>query len=85
MGEVEWANLKAHELRRLAEQDAVVLLPVAALEQHGPHLPVQVDTRLAGEISKRTAKRAGSVYIHLSQIMVPDKHSMAMKEQVVLS
>ncbi|MDP6705605.1 MAG: creatininase family protein [Alphaproteobacteria bacterium] len=60
MGEVEWANLKAHELRRLAEQDAVVLLPVAALEQHGPHLPVQVDTRLAGEISKRTAKRASA-------------------------
>lgn len=55
MPEVEWANLKAHELRRLAEQDAVVLLPVAAMEQHGPHLPVQVDTRLAGEIAKRTA------------------------------
>ena len=60
MSEVEWANLKAHELRRLAEQDAVVLVPVAAMEQHGPHLPVQVDTRLAGEISRRTAERASA-------------------------
>ncbi len=61
MTEVEWANLKAHELRRLAEQDAVVLLPVAAMEQHGPHLPVQVDTRLGGEIARRTAAKASAV------------------------
>jgi creatinine amidohydrolase len=60
MSEVEWANLKAHELRQLAEQDAIILLPVAAMEQHGPHLPMQVDTRLAGEISKRTAERASA-------------------------
>ncbi len=56
MTEIEWANLKAHELRRLAEQDAIVVLPIAALEQHGPHLPVQVDSRLAGEVSRRAAR-----------------------------
>lgn len=58
MAEVEWAKLKAHELRRLAEQDAVVIVPVAAMEQHGPHLPVHVDTRLAGEVSRRGAVKA---------------------------
>ena len=68
MQEVEWANLKAHELRRLAEQDAVVLLPVAAMEQHGPHLPVQVDTRLAGEISRRAALRASA---QVPTVMLP--------------
>ena len=60
MSEVEWANLKAHELRRLAERDAVVLLPVGAIEQHGPHLPVQVDTRLAGEVARRAAVKASA-------------------------
>ena len=55
MSEVEWARLKAHELRALADQDAVAIVPVAAIEQHGPHLPVMVDTRLAGEVGRRAA------------------------------
>ena len=56
MAEVEWANCKAHELRQAAADGAVVIIPVAAIEQHGPHLPVQVDTRLAYETSRRAAR-----------------------------
>ena len=56
MALMEWANLKAHELRALAADDAVVIAPVAAMEQHGPHLPVQVDSRLATEVSHRAAQ-----------------------------
>ena len=58
MSEIEWARLKAHELRDLADQNAVVVVPVAAMEQHGPHLPVQVDSRLATEVSHRAARKA---------------------------
>lgn len=58
MPETEWARLKAHELRRLAEQDAVVILPVASIEQHGPHLPTMTDTRLGHEIAHRAARLA---------------------------
>jgi creatinine amidohydrolase len=56
--EVEWAKLKARELRDLAAQGAIVVLPVAAMEQHGPHLPVMVDTLLCGEVARRAAERA---------------------------
>jgi creatinine amidohydrolase len=56
--EVEWAKLKAAELRDLAAREAIVVLPVAAMEQHGPHLPVMVDTLLCGEVAKRAAERA---------------------------
>lgn len=56
--EIEWARLKAHQLRELAGCDAVVVIPVAAMEQHGPHLPVQVDSRLATEVSHRAARKA---------------------------
>ncbi len=58
MPEVEWAKLKAHELRDLARRKAVVILPVAAIEQHGPHLPVMTDTRIGGEVARRAALKA---------------------------
>jgi creatinine amidohydrolase len=44
--EVRWDHLKAHELRARAAEAAIVVVPVAAIEQHGPHLPVMVDSLL---------------------------------------
>ena len=58
MPEVEWARLKAHELRRLAEENAVVILPIASIEQHGPHLPVMTDTRLGHAVAVGAAQKA---------------------------
>lgn len=56
MAEVEWARMTAPELKDLAARDALVVLPVASLEQHGPHLPTSVDTLLATEVSLRAAR-----------------------------
>jgi creatinine amidohydrolase len=53
--EVEWSRLKAHQIRELAEQQTVVILPIAAIEQHGPHLPVMVDSRLVAEVGRLSA------------------------------
>ena len=36
-----------------------IIFPVAALEQHGGHLPVFTDSLLLGEISRRAAERLG--------------------------
>ena len=58
MTEVEWNRLKVHELRALAAQDAVIILPVAATEQHGPHLPTMTDSRIGGEIACRAAQKS---------------------------
>ena len=58
MTEVDWSRMKAQELRALAAQDAVVILPVASIEQHGPHLPVMTDTRLGWEVAARAARKA---------------------------
>lgn len=57
MVEVEWRRLRADQLRALAAQDAIVILPVASLEQHGPHLPVEVDSRLGEEVALRSARK----------------------------
>jgi creatinine amidohydrolase len=58
MAEVEWRKLRADQLREQAQRDAIVILPVAALEQHGPHLPVEVDTLLGETVALRTARKA---------------------------
>ncbi|MEX2467278.1 MAG: creatininase family protein [Gemmatimonadota bacterium] len=38
-----WAEFTAPELAEFAGRDPVALLPLAAIEQHGPHLPVSTD------------------------------------------
>jgi len=54
--EIEWRRLRADQLREMARRDAMVILPLGAIEQHGPHLPVEVDSRLGEEVALRTAR-----------------------------
>jgi creatinine amidohydrolase len=56
MVEIEWRRLRADQLRERAKEDAIVVLPVAAIEQHGPHLPVEVDSLLGETVALRTAR-----------------------------
>lgn len=56
MVEVRWERLTAPQLRALAERDAVVVVPVASLEQHGPHLPVWTDSFIGHSVSVRAAE-----------------------------
>ena len=49
-----WADLTSRHFSQLAESSVidqtVAVLPVAAIEQHGPHLPVSVDTSLVNGV-----------------------------------
>src|SRR5262245_428967 len=54
--EVRWDRLTAPELQEAVQDKTVVIVPLGATEQHGPHLPVQVDWRSAYEISMRAAR-----------------------------
>ena len=57
---VMWKELTAADLRVLATLDATVILPVASMEQHGPHLPVGVDTILCEAVCKLAAEAVQS-------------------------
>ena len=41
-----WAELKSSEFATLDPNSTVAILPVAATEQHGPHLPVMTDSAI---------------------------------------
>ena len=41
-----WADLATTDFAALDRSRAIAVLPVAATEQHGPHLPLSVDTNL---------------------------------------
>ena len=42
-----WADLATTDFAALDRSRAIAVLPVAATEQHGPHLPLSVDADLA--------------------------------------
>ncbi|MEY3172244.1 MAG: Creatinine amidohydrolase [Planctomycetota bacterium] len=49
---MNWTDLTWPEIRALAP-DTPVVFPVAAIEQHGHHLPVATDSMLLGEVVRR--------------------------------
>lgn len=52
------AHLSSPEIAEIAKrEDAIVLLPVASIEQHGPHLPVYTDSIIAEQVLARTMER----------------------------
>ena len=50
-----WLDLTTDDCRDGALRDAVAVLPVAAVEQHGPHLPLGTDTIIAQGYLDRAA------------------------------
>ena len=53
--QIYWEQLRSPQLKSLADVNAIVVVPVGSMEQHGPHLPVKVDALLATEVARRVA------------------------------
>lgn len=43
----DWADYRTTEFEDIDPERVIAILPTAAIEQHGPHLPVGVDTMIA--------------------------------------
>ncbi len=46
MRRLDWADRRAPEFENIDPLSAIAILPTAAIEQHGPHLPVGTDTMI---------------------------------------
>lgn len=51
-----WMDLTTEEFKGLDPERTIAVLPVAAIEQHGPHLPVSTDTEIAQGMVRETLK-----------------------------
>jgi creatinine amidohydrolase len=53
-----WQDMTTAEFAALDAENTIAILPVAAIEQHGPHLPVYVDTCINRGIVERMLELA---------------------------
>ena len=53
--EIRWQKLTRDRIAALVEHDPVLLQPIGAIEQHGPHLPVDTDTNSVTTVAERAA------------------------------
>ena len=57
-----WSEMAWPELGEVLRASPVVgLVPIGAIEQHGPHLPTGTDTIVASELCDRAAERSGAI------------------------
>ncbi len=61
---ISWdlGDLTYVDIRAYLEKKDVILVPMASLEQHGPHLPLYTDTVTAWEIATRVSEMIGVLH-----------------------
>ena len=74
-----WADLSSRDFERLDMRAAIAVLPIAAIEQHGPHLPVGVDAILNEGYVARAAEAIPddlpALFLPLQRIGVSLEHT----------
>lgn len=77
-GRLFWGELSSEEFARLDRDRTIAVLPVAAIEQHGPHLPVGVDTLIAsgmvGEVTRRFPVEISALFLPVQAIGKSNEH-----------
>ncbi|MDG2284073.1 MAG: creatininase family protein, partial [Alphaproteobacteria bacterium] len=56
---IDWESLTTEDVRALDSQsrDTIAVLPLAAVEQHGPHLPLGTDAMICDDVLNAAAAR----------------------------
>lgn len=54
-----WANLKATDIAGALGADSILVQPLGAVEQHGPHLPLSTDLVIADAVTVAALERVG--------------------------
>ena len=74
--EILYERMTWPQLREAARADMVVLVPFGSIEQHGFHLPVDVDIRIAREVCERAARRTDHAIVMAPMVFGFETHHM---------
>ncbi len=55
--DILFENNTKDQIREAADKNALILLPVGILEEHGPHLPVNTDNVIAYDLARQAAEQ----------------------------
>lgn len=66
---MQWKNMTAAELQRV-DRRVPVVLPLAAVEQHGPHLPVATDWMIAEHFCREVDRKIGKDVLLLPTVNI---------------
>jgi creatinine amidohydrolase len=77
--------LTHEEVGALDRERTVVIVPTAAIEQHGPHLPLDTDTFLCTSVAREGAARARDALVTPTVCFGSSEHHMAFPGTVTLS
>ena len=73
-----WAEYTSEAFSRLPHEQLIAVLPVGAVEQHGPHLPLSVDALVADEIARRLAvalpEESHAIFLPTQSIAKSNEH-----------
>jgi creatinine amidohydrolase len=73
-----WADRTTEDFRGLDPERTIAVLPIAAIEQHGPHLPVSTDTEIANGMVRETISRLpadlNALFLPTQQIGKSNEH-----------
>ena len=81
LGEMSWTALK----ERLEQGPLDVVMPLGALEQHGPHLPLDTDALIAEAVAERAARSAGECVVIPCMPVGASSHHLAFPGTASLS
>ena len=93
MPEVRWHKLRRDEVAAMATREAVVLAPIGAIEQHGPHLPLDTDSNAVAAVAERAARRIEQppalvlppVWWGLSPYWMPFAGTLSLRPETILA
>ena len=61
---LDWAQRRSVEFEQLDPEKSIAILPTAAIEQHGPHLPVGTDTMIMQGMLERFRNNCSAILTH---------------------
>ncbi len=87
------AELTTDEVERLDKSQTVVMIPIASIEQHGPHLPLGTDTMILEGVLKEVMNRSEDLPLLVTPLLpigksnehMPFKGTLTLSYQTLLS